>query len=240
MLKIERSCIASKIIYYSYVLNLYYKKMRKVRIIIIAIIVILGVWMTAKYNGLVKTNEAVKTARSQVENVYQRRLDLIPNLVATVKGAAAQESGVLVAVVQARANATQMKVDINDAAAMAKFQAQQGEVSSALSRLLVTVEAYPTLQSIQAFRDLMTQLEGTENRISVERKNFNDVVNTYNIMLRSFPTNIVAGVFGFDKANQFEAQTGAEVAPVVDFQGTANTMPAGTPLEWTAEQAAAQ
>lgn len=189
-------------------------------------------------------NEKVTTAWSQVENVYQRRLDLIPNLVNTVKGAAAQESGVLTAVVQARANATQTKVDVNDAAAMAKFQAQQGEVSSALSRLLVTVEAYPTLQSIQAFRDLMTQLEGTENRISVERKNFNDTVNAYNIMLRRFPTNIVAGLFGFDKANQFEAQTGAEVAPVVDFQGTtdsaANTMPTGTPLEGTAEEAAAQ
>ncbi len=218
--------------------------MKKLRIIIVVLILIFIGWTASKYNGLVKTSEAVKTARSQVENVYQRRLDLIPNLVNTVKGAAAQESGVLVAVVQARANATQMKVDINDAAAMAKFQAQQGEVSSALSRLLVTVEAYPTLQSIQAFRDLMTQLEGTENRISVERKNFNDVVNTYNVMLRSFPTNIVAGLFNFDKANQFEAQTGAEVAPVVDFQATpdtaAGTMPTGTPLEGSAEEAAAK
>lgn len=218
--------------------------MKKLWIIIVAIVVLLAIWMTSKYNWLVTMNEKVTTAWSQVENVYQRRLDLIPNLVNTVKGAAAQESGVLTAVVQARANATQTKVDVNDAAAMAKFQAQQGEVSSALSRLLVTVEAYPTLQSIQAFRDLMTQLEGTENRISVERKNFNDTVNAYNIMLRRFPTNIVAGLFGFDKANQFEAQTGAEVAPVVDFQGTtdsaANTMPTGTPLEGTAEEAAAQ
>lgn len=218
--------------------------MKKLWIIIVVLILIFIGWTASKYNGLVKTSEAVKTAWSQVENVYQRRLDLIPNLVATVKGAAAQESGVLVAVVQARASATQMKVDINDAAAMAKFQSQQGEVSSALSKLLVTVEAYPTLQSMQAFRDLMTQLEGTENRISVERKNFNDVVNTYNVMLRSFPTNIVAGLFNFDKANQFEAQTGAEVAPVVDFQGTTNsaagTMPTGTPLEGTAEEAAAK
>lgn len=185
--------------------------------IIVAIVIVLAIWMTAKYNGLVSTSEAVKTARSQVENVYQRRLDLIPNLVATVKGAAAQESGVLVAVVNARAQATQMNVDISDPAALAKFQAVQGEVSSSLSRLLAVVENYPTLQSIQAFRDLMTQLEGTENRITVERKNYNDTVNTYNVMLRRFPTNVVAGLFGFDKANQFEAQTGAEVAPVVNF-----------------------
>lgn len=218
--------------------------MKKLRIIIVVLILIFVWWTASKYNGLVKTSEAVKTARSQVENVYQRRLDLIPNLVNTVKGAAAQESGVLVAVVEARAKATQMNVDINDATAMAKFQSTQGEVSSALSKLLAVVENYPTLQSIQAFRDLMTQLEGTENRIAVERKNFNDTVNTYNVMLRSFPTNIVAGLFGFDKANQFEAQTGAEVAPTVNFQGTtdsaAGTMPAGTPLEGTAEDAAAK
>jgi len=166
--------------------------MKKLRIIIVVLVLIFVGWTASKYNGLVATSEKVKTARSQVENVYQRRLDLIPNLVNTVKGAAAQESGVLVAVVEARAHATQMNVNIDDAAAMAKFQATQGEVSSALSKLLAVVENYPTLQSIQAFRDLMTQLEGTENRISVERKNFNDTVNTYNIMLRSFPTNIVA------------------------------------------------
>ena len=193
------------------------KKSRKVRAIIIVVVVILGFWMSGKYNGLVTTSEQVKTARSQVENVYQRRLDLIPNLVNTVKGAAAQESGVLVAVVQARAQATQMKVDINDAAAFAKFQAAQWEVSSSLSKLLAVVENYPTLQSIQAFRDLMTQLEGTENRITVERKNFNDTVNAYNIMLRRFPTNIVAGLFGFHQANQFQADATAQVAPVVDF-----------------------
>ena len=173
--------------------------------------------MSGKYNGLVTMNESVKTARSQVENVYQRRLDLIPNLVNTVKGAAAQESGVLVAVVQARAQATQMNVNINDAAAMAKFQATQGEVSSSLSKLLAVVENYPTLQSIQAFRDLMTQLEGAENRITVERKNFNDTVNTYNIMLRRFPTNIVAGLFGFHQATQFQADAAAATVPVVDF-----------------------
>ena len=154
---------------------------------------------------MVGLDESVTTAWSQVENVYQRRLDLIPNLVNTVKGAAAQESGVLVAVVNARASATKLNVDINDPASFAAFQQAQGEVSSALSRLLVTVESYPTLQSIQAFRDLMTQLEGTENRISVERKNFNDTVNALNIYIRRFPANIVASLFGFEKAQQFEA-----------------------------------
>lgn len=214
--------------------------MKKLRIIIVVLILIFVGWTASKYNGLVRTSENVKTARSQVENVYQRRLDLIPNLVNTVKGAAAQESGVLLAVVQARASATQMNVDINDAAAMSKFQAVQGELSSSLSKLLVVVENYPVLQSIQAFRDLMVQLEGTENRIAVERKNFNNIVNTYNIMQRSFPTNIVAALFGFDKANQFEAEAGAEVAPSVDFWSADTTMPTDTPLEGTATDAAAQ
>ena len=154
-----------------------------------------------------KYDETVKTAWSQVENVYQRRLDLIPNLVNTVKGAAAQESGVLVAVVNARANATKVTVDINDAASLAAYQKVQGEVSSSLSKLLAVVENYPTLQSIQAFRDLMTQLEGTENRITVERKNFNDTVNTLNIYIRRFPANIIASLFNFQKAEQFEATT---------------------------------
>lgn len=154
---------------------------------------------------MVGLDESVTTAWSQVENVYQRRLDLIPNLVATVKGAAAQESGVLVAVVNARAEATKLTVNIDDAASLAAFQKVQGEVSSSLSKLLAVVENYPTLQSIQAFRDLMTQLEGTENRIAVERKNFNDVVNAFNIFIRRFPANIVANIFGFEQAVQFEA-----------------------------------
>lgn len=189
--------------------------MKKVRLIIIAIVLVLGLWMTSKYNGLVKGDETVKTAWSQVENVYQRRADLIPNLVNTVKGAAAQESGVLVAVVQARANATKTNINIKDAQAMADYQKSQGELSSALSRLLVVTENYPQLQSIQAFRDLTVQLEWTENRISVERMNYNTAVKAFNITLRSFPTNIVAGLFGFEKANLFEAEEGAEKAPEV-------------------------
>jgi LemA protein len=180
--------------------------MKKTLLIVLAVVVVAVLFVVGKYNSIVQLDESVKTAWSQVENVYQRRLDLIPNLVNTVKGAAAQESGVLVAVVNARANATKVTVDIKDAQSLAAFQKVQGEVSSSLSKLLAVVESYPQLQSIQAFRDLMTQLEGTENRITVERKNFNDAVNTLNIYIRSFPANIVAAVFGFEKAQQFEAQ----------------------------------
>ncbi|MCX6823985.1 MAG: LemA family protein [candidate division SR1 bacterium] len=205
--------------------------MKKTWLIILAIVVVVGIFVVGKYNTLVKYDETVKTAWSQVENVYQRRLDLIPNLVNTVKGAAAQESGVLVAVVNARANATKVTVDINDAASLAAYQKVQGEVSSSLSKLLAVVENYPALQSIQAFRDLMTQLEGTENRITVERKNFNDAVNTLNIYIRRFPANIIASLFNFQKAEQFEATTGADVAPTVDF-GTTDTIPTeGTDTE---------
>jgi LemA protein len=139
--------------------------------------------------------------------VYQRRLDLIPNLINTVKGAAAQESQVLSSVVEARAKATSINVDINDPQSLAAFQKVQGDVSSSLSKLLAVVENYPDLKSIQAFRDLMTQLEGTENRITVERKNFNETVNALNIYIRRFPANIIANLFGFEKAEQFEAQT---------------------------------
>jgi len=207
--------------------------MKKTLLIILAVVVVVIVFLVGKYNTLVKYDESVKTAWSQVENVYQRRLDLIPNLVNTVKGAAAQESGVLIAVVNARANATKVTVDINDAQSLAAFQKVQGEVSSSLSKLLAVVESYPTLQSIQAFRDLMTQLEGTENRITVERKNFNDAVNVLNIYIRKFPTNIVATMFGFEKAQQFEAQAWANVAPTVDF-GTTSSLPADTiPTEGT-------
>ncbi len=202
--------------------------MKKTWLIILAVVVVVVLFVVSKYNTLVKYDETVKTARSQVENVYQRRLDLIPNLVNTVKGAAAQESGVLIAVVNARANATKVTVDINDAASLAAYQKVQGEVSSSLSKLLAVVENYPALQSIQAFRDLMTQLEGTENRITVERKNFNDAVNTLNIYIRRFPANIVASLFNFEKAQQFEAKEWSDVAPTVDF-GTPDTIP----TEWT-------
>ena len=191
--------------------------MKKTRLIIIAIVLILGLWLTSKYNGLVRGDESVKTAWSQVENVYQRRADLIPNLVNTVKWAAAQEQDVLTSVVEARANATRANIDIKDVDALADYQKAQGELSTALWRLLMITENYPELKSIEAFRDLTVQLEGTENRISVERMNYNTAVRSFNIMLRSFPTNIVAKLFGFEKANLFEAEEWAEVAPEVQF-----------------------
>jgi len=197
--------------------------MKKTWLIVLAIVVVVVLFVVGKYNTIVKYDETVKTAWSQVENVYQRRMDLIPNLVNTVKGAAAQESGVLVAVVEARANATKVTVDINDAKSLAAFQEAQTAVSSSLSKLLAVVESYPTLQSIQAFRDLMTQLEGTENRITVERKNFNDAVNILNVYIRRFPANVVASLFGFEKAQQFEANEWADVAPTVDFGTTTTT-----------------
>ena len=207
--------------------------MKKTLLIILAIVVVVVLFVIGKYNTIVKYDETVKTAWSQVENVYQRRMDLIPNLVNTVKGAAAQESGVLIAVVNARANATKVTVDINDAKSFAAFQQAQGEVSSALSKLLAVVENYPTLQSIQAFRDLMTQLEGTENRITVERKNFNDAVNILNIYIRRFPANIVAAMFNFEKAQQFEAVEWADVAPTVDFNTTSTATTDTIPTEAT-------
>lgn len=198
--------------------------MKKTWLIVLGIVIVVWAFVAGRYNTMVGLDESVKTAWSQVENVYQRRLDLIPNLVSTVKGAAAQESDVLVAVVNARANATKMNVNINDPESLAAFQQAQGEVSSSLSKLLVVVESYPTLQSIAAFRDLMTQLEGTENRITVERKNFNDTVNTFNIYIRRFPANIIASLFAFEKAQQFQSEEWAEVAPTVDF-GTTDTIP---------------
>ena len=191
--------------------------MKKIWLIIIAIIVLLGLWIWSRYNTLVNLDESVKTSWGQVENVYQRRLDLIPNLVATVKWAAAQESGVLIAVTEARANATKLTVSLNDAQSLAAYQKSQGELSQALGKLLAVTENYPQLQSIAAFRDLMVQLEGTENRISVERMNFNTSAKAYNVATRTFPGNAVASLFGFAQIPLFEAQKWAEVAPTVQF-----------------------
>jgi LemA protein len=170
-----------------------------------------------QYNTLVKLDEVVKTQRGQVESVYQRRADLIPNIVATVKGEADFEQKTLTQVIEARANAIQLKVDVNNAEEFVKFQEAQGELSQALGRLMVLTENYPSLRANQAFSDLRVQLEGSENRISVERMNYNETVKNYNTKLRTFPTNIIAGLFGFEKANLFEATEGSEVAPVVEF-----------------------
>lgn len=188
-------------------------------LIVLCVVVVMFFWVKGVYNKMVRLDEGVQTAWSQVENVYQRRADLIPNLVATVKGYAAHESETLEGVVNARAKATQMTVDPENLTpeALAKYQAAQGEVSSALGRLMVIAEQYPDLKANQNFRDLQAQLEGTENRITVERQKFNEAARSYNTTIRQFPNNIFAGIFGFDKKSYFEAQSGAEQVPQVEF-----------------------
>ena len=170
------------------------------------------------YNRLVELEEGVDNAWSQVENVYQRRADLIPNLVATVKGAADFEQETLKQVVEARAKVGQVSFDeAPDAEQLAQFEQAQSQLSSALSRLLVVVERYPELKATDAFRDLQAQLEGTENRISVERKRFNDATLAYNKTRRRFPTILLAKIMGFDDKPYFEATEGAETPPKVEF-----------------------
>ena len=185
--------------------------------ITIAVLAILYSATIGKYNNLVNLEETVKTQRSQVQNVYQRRFDLIPNLVATVKGEANFEKQTLTDVINARASASQIKVDINNAEEFAKYQAAQGQLSQALGRLMVLTENYPNLQASQSFRDLRVQLEGTENRITVERMNYNTAAQVFNTQIRIFPTSIIAKIFDFQRANLFEATKGAEVAPTVEF-----------------------
>lgn len=188
---------------------------------IVAIVVALGLfgWCKNTYNGMVSADEGVQSAWSQVENVYQRRADLIPNLVATVKGYAEHESGTLEAVVAARAKATQTTMDPSQLTAenIAKFQAAQGELGSALGRLLVTVERYPDLKANQNFLELQAQLEGAENRISTERMKFNETAKSYNTLIRSFPQNILASIFSFTPKGYFKAAEGSENAPKVEF-----------------------
>lgn len=188
-------------------------------IITIAIIAIAALWGINQYNGLVTEQENVETAWSNVETQYQRRADLIPNLVATVKGYAAHESSTLEAVVAARTKATSINIDPEKVTPeqLAEYQAAQGELSQTLGRLLAITEAYPDLKANENFRDLQTQLEGTENRITVARTAFNETAKAYNTRIRRFPTNIVAGIFGFDKKPYFEAEAGAEKAPTVEF-----------------------
>ena len=176
-------------------------------------------WVKGSYNTMVSQDEGVKTAWSQVENQYQRRLDLIPNLVNTGKGYAAHEKETLEGVINARAEATKTTIDpsnLNEES-LKKFQAAQGELSSALSRLMVVMERYPDLKANQNFSELQAQLEGTENRITVERKRFNEVAQAYNTYIRSFPNNILAGMFGFFPKAYFTADAGAEKAPKVEF-----------------------
>ena len=193
--------------------------MKKSTIIILVVAVVAIIWGVTSYNGLVKMDEGVGTAWSNVENQYQRRADLIPNLVNTVKGYAAHEKETLDAVVTARTRATQMTVNVDDLTPekLQAYQKAQGEVGSALGRLLAITENYPDLKANQNFLELQAQLEGTENRISVERRNFNEAAKNYNTAIRTFPRNLLAGMFGFEKRPYFEAEEGASKAPEVKF-----------------------
>ncbi|MBK7498558.1 MAG: LemA family protein [Ignavibacteriales bacterium] len=180
----------------------------------------LVVWGISSYNNMVSLDQAVIQSWAQVENQYQRRADLIPNLVNTVKGYADFEKEVLTKVTEARARVSQFNVTpevLNDPQAFAKFQSLQGELSGALSRLLVTVENYPQLKANENFLQLQAQLEGTENRISVERKKFNEVVQSYNTTIKRFPASMMAGMFGFGEKQYFKAIQGAETPPKVEF-----------------------
>lgn len=193
-------------------------KLAKILIVVAAIVALIAI-MAGIYNKMVKLDETVQQAWAQVENVYQRRADLIPNLVKTVQGAAEFEKGTLESVVNARSKASSMQIDPSNLTEenIAKFQQVQDELSSALNRLMVVVERYPELKANQNFLELQAQLEGTENRIAVERKKFNETVQNYNTVIRRFPNNIFAGMFGFDKKGYFKAKEGAENAPEVDF-----------------------
>ena len=205
-------------------------------IILIAILVIAGFALGGSYNRIVKLDQNVNEKWAQVQNVYQRRADLIPNLVSTVSGAANFEKSTLIAVTQARASVGQVKLDPNkaptDAAQLQQFQQAQGQLSNALSRLLVVSEQYPELKANQNFLSLQAQLEGTENRISVERGNFNEAVKDYNTVVRSFPTVFFAGMLGFSPRPFFNAQPDADKAPKVNFdfnQAPSTPAPATSP-----------
>ena len=188
-------------------------------IIIVVVVLAIYAWIKGAYNGMVQRQESVEAQWAQVENVYQRRADLIPNLVATVKGYANHEESTLTAVIEARAKATSITIDPTNIEPddLAKFQAAQDELSGALNRLLVSVEQYPDLKANENFLALQSQLEGSENRITVERQKFNEAARNYNQYIRMFPRNIIANMFDFEKVGYFKAQAGAETAPKVEF-----------------------
>ena len=194
------------------------KKIVKI-VIIVAIILAIYLWFKSGYNAMVMKQESVQASWAQVENVYQRRADLIPNLVATVKGYAEHEQGPLTAVIEARAKATGVTIDPSNITPeqLAQFQEAQDQLSGALSRLLVSIERYPELKANENFMALQSQLEGTENRITVERQKFNETAMDYNQYIRKFPRNIIANMFDFEKVGYFKAQAGSEVAPKVEF-----------------------
>ena len=194
-------------------------KKNKGLIITIVVIVLVALWGISSYNRLVGMDENVSNKWANVETQYQRRSDLIPNLVNTVKGYAKHESQTLEAVMAARSQATQVKIDPSNCTPqqLAAYQKAQGDVTTALGKLLAITENYPDLKANQNFLELQSQLEGTENRINVARKDFNDSAKKYNTSLRRFPRNIIASMFGFEKRNYFEAEAGAEKAPKMEF-----------------------
>jgi len=190
-----------------------------IAVVVIIVLVITGFWGISKYNGFISLQEGVNSQWANVENVYQRRADLIPNLVNTVKGYATHEEKTLTEVVEARAKATQTTIDptkLTDEN-IAAFQKAQDGLSGALSRLMVSVEQYPDLKANQNFLDLQSQLEGTENRIAVERRTFNEKAQAFNTAIRIFPANIIAGIGGFQQKGYFKAAEGSDIAPVVNF-----------------------
>ena len=188
-------------------------------VVVLGVLAIIALWGVNVYNGLVEGQEDVESAWSQVENQYQRRADLVPNLVATVKGYASHEQETLEGVIAARSKATQITINPDEITPeqLAAYQAAQGELSQALGRLLAVAESYPDLKANANFRDLQAQLEGTENRIAVARQNFNDTAKNYNTKVRRFPSNIIASMFGFEKKPYFEAEGDAKKAPKVEF-----------------------
>ena len=194
-------------------------KKNKGLIITVVVIALVAIWGISSYNGLVSMDENVSNQWANVETQYQRRSDLIPNLVNTVKGYAKHESETLESVMQARSQATQVKIDPSNCTPqqLAAYQKAQGDVTTALGKLLAITENYPDLKANQNFLELQSQLEGTENRINVARKDFNDTAKKYNTSLRRFPRNIIASMFGFEKRAYFEAEAGAEKAPKVEF-----------------------
>jgi LemA protein len=192
--------------------------MKKIVYMLVAVFAVISL-SSCGYNSMVTLDEQVQSQWAQVQNVYQRRADLVPNLVNTVKGAANFEQETLTKVIEARAKATAVTVDPSKLSpeSIQKFQAAQGELSQSLSRLLVSVERYPELKANQNFLELQSQLEGTENRITVERQKFNEVTQEYNAKIRTFPNNLTANMFGFEKKGYFQADAGAEKAPKVQF-----------------------
>ena len=196
--------------------------MKKGLLITILVLVAIGglvLWCMGAYNGMVTAEEQVDAQWSNVENQYQRRADLIPNLVNTVKGYASHESTTLENVIAARARATSTTINVNDLdeATLRKYQAAQGELSQALGRLLAVTESYPDLKANQNFLELQAQLEGTENRITVARDRYNDIARQFNVTIRRFPAVLMAGIAGFDKKPYFQAEAGASSAPKVEF-----------------------